>query len=65
MYKRQEWRQRARLVLALARLAEGEPVGALASALGYRSASAFTAMFRRTIGRPPQTYRPGATHGRP
>jgi AraC-like DNA-binding protein len=60
-----EWRQRARLVLALARLAEGEPVGALASALGYRSASAFTAMFRRTIGRPPQTYRPGATHGRP
>ncbi|WP_374449850.1 helix-turn-helix transcriptional regulator [Stella sp.] len=59
-----EWRQRARLVLALARLAEGEPVGALAAALGYRSASAFAAMFRRTIGRPPQTYRPGVGDGR-
>lgn len=60
-----EWRQRARLVLALARLAEGESVGALASALGYRSASAFTAMFRRTIGRPPQSYRPRIADARP
>ena len=52
-----EWRQRARLVLALARLAEGEAVGAVALALGYRSASAFTAMFRRTIGHAPVAYR--------
>lgn len=53
-----EWRQRARLVLALARLAEGEAVGSVALGLGYRSASAFTAMFRRTIGHAPATYRP-------
>ncbi|MGE0719723.1 MAG: helix-turn-helix transcriptional regulator [Alphaproteobacteria bacterium] len=54
-----EWRQRARLVLALVRLAEGEPVGSIARSLGYGSPSAFTAMFRRAIGRAPGAYRPG------
>jgi AraC-like DNA-binding protein len=60
-----EWRQRARLVLALARLAEGEPVTGVAGALGYRSASAFSAMFRRTIGRAPAAYREGRAPNRP
>ena len=52
-----EWRQRARLVLALSRLAEGESVGSVARALGYRSPSAFTQMFRKTVNRVPGEYR--------
>lgn len=60
-----EWRQRARLVLALARLAEGEAVAAVAGRLGYRSPSAFSAMFRRTIGRSPAAYREGRPPGPP
>ncbi|MCC7272505.1 MAG: helix-turn-helix transcriptional regulator [Alphaproteobacteria bacterium] len=52
-----QWRRRARVVLALARLAEGEAVGSIARALGYASPSAFTATFRRTIGRAPGAYR--------
>lgn len=50
------WRQQARLIEAVARLAEGEPVERLAPALGYRSPSAFTAMFRRVLGQPPSRY---------
>lgn len=50
------WRQQARLIEAVARLAEGEPIERLAPALGYRSPSAFTAMFRRMMGQPPTRY---------
>lgn len=50
------WRQQARLIEAVARLAEGEPVERLAPSLGYRSPSAFTAMFRRVLGQPPTKY---------
>lgn len=50
------WRERARLADAVARLASGEPVAQVAARLGYDSASAFTAMFRRSLGVPPQRY---------
>jgi AraC-like DNA-binding protein/quercetin dioxygenase-like cupin family protein len=50
------WRQRARLVYALERLARCEPAGAVAMAAGYASPSAFTAAFRRNLGRPPTRY---------
>ncbi len=50
------WRQQARLVEALARLSKGEPVARVADRLGYRSASAFTAMFKRTLGVEPRRY---------
>ncbi|MCC7045208.1 MAG: helix-turn-helix transcriptional regulator [Alphaproteobacteria bacterium] len=50
------WRQQARLVEALAQLAGGQPVGQVARRLGYRSASAFTQMFRRALGRTPRDY---------
>jgi AraC-like DNA-binding protein len=50
------WRQQVRLIAALERLSAGESVGAVAGSLGYRSASAFTAMFRRALGRPPQDF---------
>ena len=48
------WRQRARLLAALQRLGAGEPVTTVALELGYRSPSAFTAMFRRVLGGPPR-----------
>ena len=51
-----QWRQRRRLLAALTRLAAGEPVTAIALDLGYESPSAFTAMFRRTLGTSPTRY---------
>ena len=50
------WRQQVRLAEALARLALGQPVGIVARDLGYASASAFTAMFRRALGATPRVY---------
>ncbi len=50
------WRQQVRLAEALARLAVGQPVGLVAHDLGYASASAFTAMFRRALGATPRGY---------
>ncbi|MEE8227818.1 MAG: helix-turn-helix transcriptional regulator [Kiloniellales bacterium] len=50
------WRQRLRLLTAIARLAEGRPVTAVAYDLGYESPSAFVAMFRRELGSPPGRY---------
>ena len=48
-----EWRQRLRVVKALAMLEAGRPVEAIALDLGYGSASAFIAMFRRMTGTSP------------
>lgn len=50
------WRQQARLQAAVARLAAGAGVTEVALDLGYDSPSAFTAMFRRTLGQPPRRY---------
>jgi AraC-like DNA-binding protein len=49
-----EWRSRLRAIDGLARLSAGEPVGAVASAVGYASPSAFSAMVRRNFGAPPR-----------
>lgn len=51
-----EWRQQVRLMEALTRLAAGEPVTTVALDLGYDSPSAFSAMFRRTMGISPREY---------
>ncbi|MBY4677113.1 AraC family transcriptional regulator [Marinobacterium arenosum] len=51
-----EWRKQLRLQEAVNRLARGEPVTEVALALGYRSPSAFVAMFRKTLGSPPGQY---------
>jgi len=50
------WRERLRLTTAVARLAEGESVTAVAYDLGYQSPSAFIAMFRRSLGETPGRY---------
>jgi len=51
-----QWRQQARLSLALERLAGGEAVSAVADALGYATPSNFIAAFRRSFGMPPARY---------
>ena len=55
-----EWRRRARLLGALAWIAEGRPILAVALDLGYDSPSAFSAMFKREFGLPPSQYRASA-----
>ncbi len=50
------WRKQARLLHALSLLAEGKSILDAALACGYDSPSAFSAMFRRSLGRPPSEY---------
>lgn len=51
-----QWLRRQKLLRALRRLAAGECVNAVALELGYNSASAFIAMFRRELGQTPKRY---------
>jgi AraC-like DNA-binding protein len=50
------WRALLRLQAALPALAAGEPVGTVARRVGYESASAFVAAFRRETGVTPARY---------
>ncbi|UJW76589.1 AraC family transcriptional regulator [Rhizobium sp. SL42] len=52
-----DWRQRLRLLTALALLDEGESVHGVAERLGYSNPSAFIAMFRRLTGVSPSQMR--------
>ncbi|MDM0072535.1 helix-turn-helix transcriptional regulator [Variovorax sp. J31P207] len=51
-----KWRQQARLLHGLERLATGDKVLDVALALGYDSPSAFATMFRRQFGLPPSEF---------
>jgi AraC-like DNA-binding protein len=51
-----QWRQQARLLLALERIAVGEKVIDIAMELGYDSPSAFTSMFRKQFGKTPSQF---------
>jgi AraC-like DNA-binding protein len=55
-----EWRQRLRVVRALPRLQAGDKVESIALDLGYGSASAFIAMFRRMMDITPDEFRKNA-----
>ena len=55
------WRQQVRLLAALSRLAAQDPISVVALDLGYQSPSAFTAMFKRTLGCPPREFFPGVS----
>ncbi len=52
----QQWRRQLLLHEAVDRLGRGESVMNVALELGYRSPSAFVAMFRKTLGKPPGQY---------
>ncbi|MYM90324.1 helix-turn-helix domain-containing protein [Rugamonas sp. FT82W] len=51
-----QWVQQVHLAEAFGRLERGDSVGEIAAALGYASPSAFSAMFRRILGKTPQHY---------
>jgi len=51
-----QYRERARLLAALPRLARGEPVARVAADVGYATPSAFGAMFKRVLGVSPTRY---------
>lgn len=51
-----QWREQARLLFALRRLALGDRIIDVAIDSGYASQSAFTAMFRRRFGKPPSRF---------
>jgi len=50
------WKQQARVLEAIRRLADGTPVTVVAIDLGYDSASAFSTMFRRSLGASPRAF---------
>jgi AraC-like DNA-binding protein len=50
------WKQQARLLESIRRLAEGTSVTTVAMDLGYESASAFSTMFRRSLGIGPRAF---------
>jgi AraC-like DNA-binding protein len=52
------WRQKARLIAAVAALSTGTPVAMTAAACGYDSPSAFITAFKRQFGVTPGRYRP-------
>jgi AraC-like DNA-binding protein len=51
-----QWVQQVRLADAVSQLSMGVPIARIAADLGYRSPSAFTAMFHRVLGASPQRY---------
>lgn len=51
-----EWRQQLRLVEAIFHLARGATIASLALDMGYKTPSAFIAMFKKRLGVSPQRY---------
>ncbi|MFC4275199.1 AraC family transcriptional regulator [Achromobacter aloeverae] len=54
-----QWRRQLRLSEAVCQLSLGTPVSTVARDLGYANPNAFTAMFRKALGSPPQRYMRG------
>ena len=52
-----EWRNRMRVVNAIAMIEKGKSVDSIASEFGYSSASAFISMFKKLTGATPASYR--------
>lgn len=58
------WKQQARLLESIRRLAEGTPVTTVAVDLGYESPGAFSTMFRRALGIAPRAFAAESCAGR-
>lgn len=52
------WIQQMHIALALSKIANGESIAHVAEALGYQNTSAFSAMFKRHLGKTPQQFKP-------
>lgn len=50
------WRQRARIVCAMDRLARGNPIGRVSADLGFASTAAFSCAFRQVTAMSPTTF---------
>ncbi len=50
------WREHLRIVCAIDKLARGQSITQTALELGYQSASSFTTLFTRLLGKPPRRY---------
>ncbi|MGE4112159.1 MAG: helix-turn-helix domain-containing protein [Burkholderiales bacterium] len=59
------WKQQARLLESIRRLADGAPVTTVAVDLGYESPGAFSTMFRRALGVAPRAFTAGADRSLP
>lgn len=55
-----QWRQRACVLHSLQHLATGTPVTRVAALLGYDNPAAYTAAFKKLLGRPPTAHRGAA-----
>jgi len=51
-----QWRQQARLLSAITRIAQGDAIANIAQDLGYSSQSAFISMFKKALGKTPGRY---------
>lgn len=51
-----QWRRRLHVFVGLRQLGAGNNIQTVAANLGYESASGFTTMFRKTVGKPPARY---------
>ncbi|GAA3933978.1 helix-turn-helix transcriptional regulator [Litoribacillus peritrichatus] len=51
-----QWRQQARLLAAITRIAQNDSITNIAQDLGYDSQSAFISMFKRALGKTPGQY---------
>ncbi len=50
------WRDHLRVITAVDRLSQGQPLHRVATELGYQSANSFSTMFSRLLGEPPGRY---------
>ncbi|MCD9879317.1 helix-turn-helix domain-containing protein [Streptomyces guryensis] len=53
-----QWRQRACILHSLRHLTAGMPVTRIAALLGYENPAAYTAAFKKLLGRPPTAHKP-------
>ncbi|WP_151982051.1 AraC family transcriptional regulator [Acinetobacter guerrae] len=53
------WIQQMHIALALSKIADGYAIYQISESLGYASASAFSAMFKRHLGKTPQQFKTG------
>ncbi|MEB3754029.1 helix-turn-helix transcriptional regulator [Acinetobacter sp. MD2(2019)] len=51
------WIQQLHIALALSKIGHGEAISSIATSLGYTNASAFSAMFKRHLGKTPQQFK--------
>ncbi|MEQ1200754.1 AraC family transcriptional regulator [Acinetobacter nosocomialis] len=54
------WVQQMHIALALSKIANGESITQISESLGYTNPSAFSAMFKRHLGKTPQQFRSAA-----